>query len=239
MSRKRGKIKVMLKGYCPRRIFRLKTVELTSENSALTRGFQPLSFLIVLLVFAPGPLSAATRPRNLSFGIYAGWSPGLGGDFARRGGGGWHEGYDIALSLGAYIQYNISPEFSVQANGNYQPGRKDWGILTYEENELVYLEGMDRFHFVSLNVNGVFNESRWKAGVFYLLAGGGMTFGDWHEFSGIYFNLTAGAGIKITLSASRPGLALNLGLAVVHLIDPNEYDDLTTDYFRFQAGMEF
>jgi len=41
-------------------------------------------------------------------------------------GGGWHEDYDIALSLGAYIQYNISPKFSVQANGNYQPGRMDW-----------------------------------------------------------------------------------------------------------------
>jgi len=74
--------------------------------------------------------------QGVSIGVYTGWSVGVS---EKRGGGGWHEDFAIDLSLGAYVQYNFSPKFGVQANGNYQHGRMDWYLLTYTPNyELTY-----------------------------------------------------------------------------------------------------
>jgi len=224
-------------GATAQRAFQPLAAEPCIRVNTMTRKLSARCILIMTLFLLPGFMSAATPPRNLTFGVYTGWSVGVS---EKRGGGGWHEDFAIDLSLGAYVQYNFSPKFGVQANGNYQHGRMDWYLLTYTPNyELTYDEGTERFQFVTLNVNGVYNESRWRASVFYVLAGGGITVGDWYEFSGVYFNLTVGAGVKISLSSSHPELALNFGMALVHLMDNNGYEDLSTDYFRFQVGMEF
>jgi hypothetical protein len=192
--------------------------------------------LIITALFPPGFLSAAAGPRNLTFGVYGAWALG---QFGPLGGGRWREEFHLDHSLGAYIQYNISTMFSVQANVNYQHGRKDWGIFTYWSDKPHYVEGTDSFQLVSANLNAVLNESRWRASVFYVLAGCGITTGDWYEFSGTYINLTAGMGVKVFLTSSPPKLALNMGGTFVHLIDPQEYGTQTADYLKFQIGIEF
>jgi len=70
-------------------------------------------------------------------------------------------------------------------------------------------------------VNGVFNESRWKAGVFYVLAGGGVTF-EIGTNSAASISLDGGTGDKnhIVILAPRP--RAKLGMAIVHLIDPKD-----------------
>jgi hypothetical protein len=187
-------------------------------------------------VFLPVSLPGATKPRTLSFGVYGGWSLGLGYEFD------WHnrpsrsDDYTPDFHLGAYAQYNFSEIFSLQADVDYQHGTNDW---TFAYPGFPYDEGTDNFSFFSVDLNAVIPFWRPRGMSLYLLAGGGLTSGDWEDFRGTYFNLNAGLGIKICISKSHPNLALNLGGAFVHLIDPEEYGDETADYIKFQAGIEF
>jgi len=202
----------------------------------MARMVSAVGVLVITSLFLPSFLSATTGSRNLTFGIYGGRSLGkLGPIWWGR----WHEEFDFDLSLGTYVQYNFSAMFSVQANVNYQHGRRDWSFLTYNVGESVVTEGTESFRFGSVNLNAVLNDRGWRASVFYLLAGCGITLGNWDEFSGTYFNLTAGVGVKTSLSSSHPKLALNIGVTYVYLIDPQEYSSHTADYFRFQIGIEF
>jgi hypothetical protein len=192
--------------------------------------------LALVLFILPLALLGTPQPRRLTFGVYGGWSQGLGYEFS------WHwrssrsDDYSLDLNLGAYVQYNLSAVFSIQSSVNYQHGTNDW-IFRYPG--WPYEEGTDKFRIVSGNLNGIINDRHWGAITFYLLGGGGITSGDWEAFRGTYFNLTAGAGVKVYISRSHPNLALNFGGTFVHLINPDEYEDYTADYLRFLIGIEF
>jgi hypothetical protein len=193
--------------------------------------------LILAISLPPSFLSGTPAPGKLTFGVYAGWYLGPG-PLIQIGGRDPDKFY-LDHSLGASIQYNFSALFSLQANVNYQPGRWHWSRIDYGPDGLYVDEGTEKFRFVSINLNGILNESRWRASVFYVLAGGGIAFGDWAEFDGAYIDLMAGVGVKISLSSSHPELALNLGLTFVYLIDPKAYKDCTAEYFRLLTGIEF
>lgn len=200
------------------------------------RKLQALHILFLALLMLPTFLSGISQPRSLAFGVYGGWSQGLGYQF------GWHirpsrsDNYTLDVHLGAYVQYNLSAVFSIQGNVNYQHGTNDW---TFTYPGFPYDEGTDKFSIVSANLNGVVTFWRLKGVSFYFLGGGGITSGDWEAFRGTYFNLTAGAGAKICVSRSHPNLALNLGGTFVHLIDPDKYGDDTANYLRVPIGIEF
>ncbi|HCS47223.1 MAG TPA: hypothetical protein DIW61_02800 [Candidatus Aminicenantes bacterium] len=192
--------------------------------------------LALVLFILPLALLGTSQPRRLTFGVYGGWSQGLGYEF------GWHsrpsrsDDYTLDAHLGAYIQYNLSAVFSIQANMNYQHGTNPW---TFTYPGWPYDEGTDMFSIVSANLNGVITLWRLKRISFYFLGGGGINRGEWEAFWGTYFNLTAGAGVKVYISSSHPNLALNIGGIVVHLIEPDKYGDDTAQYLRFLIGIEF
>jgi hypothetical protein len=198
-----------------------------------------LSVLItsfMTLMIHPGFLSGTPQPGRFFFGVYGGWSQGLGYEF------GWHsrpsrsDDYTLDVHLGAYVQYNLSAVFGIQGNVNYQHGTNPW---TFTYPGWAYDEGTDKFSIVSANLNGVITLWRLKGTSFYFLGGGGINRGEWEAFWGTYFNLTAGLGVKIFISRSHPNLALNLGGTFVHLINPEEYGDYDANYIRFLIGIEF
>ena len=197
----------------------------------LVLAISPLAF-----IFLPISLSGTPRSGSLVFGFYGGWSLGLGYEFD------WHnrpsrsDDYTPDYHLGAYAQFNFSDALGLQANVNYQHGTNDW---TFTYPGFPYDEGTDTFSFFSANLNAVITFWRLRGTSLYFLAGGGLTTGDWEDFRGAYLNLNAGLGVRIPISRSHPNLALNLGGAFVHLIDPEKYGDETADYLRFQAGIEF
>lgn len=197
---------------------------------------QALTALVLGLSLLPSSLSGTSQPKQLTFGVYGGWSLGLGYEFD------WHnrpsrsDDYTPDFHLGAYAQYNFSGVLGLQANVNYQHGKNDW---TFTYPGFPYDEGSDKFSFYSANINAVITFWRRSGMSLYFLAGGGLTSGDWEDFRGNYLNLIAGLGVKIPISQSHPSLALNLGGALVHLIDLEEYGNETADYIKFQAGIEF
>jgi hypothetical protein len=191
------------------------------------------TFLIAAFFLAAG-LEAAPKNR-FSFGLYTGWSFGLGYEF------GWHtrpsrsDDYTLDLHLGGYAQCNISDVVGVQLNVNYQHGTNDW---EFNYPGFPHDEGTDPIKVFSFNLNGVFNVLRLKGMDIYVLGGGGITTGDLESLNGTYFNLITGAGIRVFLSKSHPRIALNLGGTFHHLFDPGEYSGYSADYLRFQGGIE-
>jgi hypothetical protein len=198
-----------------------------------------LSVLIISslgFILLPISLSGAPQTQALSFGFYGGWSLGLGYEFD------WHnrpsrsDDYTPDFHLGASAQYNFSEVLGLQADVNYQHGKNDW---TFTYPGFPYDEGTDNFSFFSADLNAVITFWRPRGTSLYLLAGGGLTSGDWEDFRGTYLNLDAGLGVKIRISRTHPNLGLNLAGTFVHLIDPDKYGDETADYLKFQAGIEF
>jgi hypothetical protein len=206
--------------------------EMTFKGSK--RTWLVLFVVLPMLLMVAASSEASPKERRL-FGFYAGWSFGLGDAFA------WHhrsysDRYGLDFHFGAYAQYNISDLLGVQLDVSYQHGRYDWEVAY---PGFLPTSGTERFGFLSADLNGVINCLRSKGMEFYILGGGGITAGDWYEFSGTYFNWVAGAGVKIFLSKTHSRLALTLGGTFRGLIEPESYWTSSANYLRFQVGLEF
>ena len=88
-----------------------------------TKSHKRCLFLIGIFIFCALNVDAYQRSR-FSFGIYTGWSFGLGYEFS------WHDrpsrsdDYSLDLHLGGYAQYNLSERFGLQFNFNLNPAWK-------------------------------------------------------------------------------------------------------------------
>jgi opacity protein-like surface antigen len=208
----------------------------TGGRVSLAAGKTITSVLVFGLLILPCSLRGLSPSKRLTFGVYGGWSASRAAAFS------WHmrssrsDDYTPDFHLGSYAQYNFSKVLGIQLDLNYQHVNNDW-IFSYPG--FPYEEGTERFSFFSANLNGIFSDRRRGPITFYVLAGGGMTFGDWEAFTGTYFNLIAGAGIKVHISRAYPNLALHIGGAFVFLIDRESYGSETADYLKLQAGIEF
>jgi len=197
-------------------------------------------FAVVLGWIAPARIMPSTSgPDRWVFGVYAGWSRGLGWEFD------WHYRSSISdrtslqLHFGAYARYEISRLLGVQVDLNYQSGLNEW---TFSYWNWPKTSGDDRFGITALSLQGVVHVYQIKRLRAYLQGGGGFSAGSWGEyggFSGTYYHLLAGAGIKIGISAQDSHPALNLGGSLLHLINPLYGVVRTADYVRFQVGFEF
>jgi hypothetical protein len=204
------------------------------EGAQKTKGKRMCLLLIGIFIFCTLNVDAYQRSR-FSFGIYTGWSLGLGYEFS------WHErpsrsdDYSLDFHLGGYVQYNLSERFGFQVNINYQNGTNEW---TFTYPGFPYDSGKDKISFISLNLNGVLNYLRLKNAQFYLLGGGGISSGDWESFDGRYFNFVAGTGVKIYFKSDSK-FAINSGGTFHHLLDPKKYGSDHANYLRFHFGFEF
>ncbi len=190
--------------------------------------------LVGLLALWVIPARAAQNDR-VHFGIYAGWSQGLGHAFH------WHKVYtseydfNLNFHLGAYAQYDLSRSFGLQLNVNYQGGvhrsiNTRYDKTTYTDRDAVSI--------LSVDLEGVLNCVRVKNTQFYFLGGVGIFSGNSYEFGCYYLDLLGGTGIKIFLKRDSRS-AINLGGTFHHLIDLKKYWQFTSDYLRFQIGYEF
>ncbi len=186
-------------------------------GSRNTKSQMRCLFLIGIFIFCALNVDAYQRSR-FSFGIYTGWSFGLGYEFS------WHDrpsrsdDYSLDFHLGGYVQYNLSERIGLQINFNYQNGTNPW---TFTYPGWPYDSGKDKISFISFNLNGVLNYLRLGNAQFYLLGGGGISSGDWESFDGLYVNFVAGTGVKIYFKSGSK-FAINLGGTFHHLLDPEE-----------------
>jgi hypothetical protein len=202
--------------------------------------FLILCFLILGLWLTSVPaLGQLPEDRGLAWGVYAGWSHGLGWEFD------WHYRSSVSdkttlqYHAGAFARYDFFKFCGLQVDLNYQSALNEW-IFSYwgfpEDS------GSDRFGITSLSLQGVLHFARLGRLRLSVLSGGGLSSGHWGEYGGFsrfYAHLTAGLGLRIGLYAEEKRTALILGAAFVHLIDPSEYATLTADYLRFFGGVEF
>ncbi|MFA9453260.1 MAG: hypothetical protein ACERK6_05025 [Candidatus Aminicenantaceae bacterium] len=198
--------------------------------------------LCIMFILVTSPLLTAKPAPGKSpwaFGIYAGWSGGLGWDFD------WH--YRSSLSdkttlgghLGAYTRYEISDVFGIQLDANYQAGTNEWTFQYWDWPEE---QGEDRFGVFSLSLQGALHFLPAPRLRIYGLGGGGISSGAWGEYGGfsdLYYHLVVGLGIKFGLSSSRSRPALCLGGTFHHLMDPVGGSTQTADYISLSLGLEF
>jgi hypothetical protein len=183
--------------------------------------------------------AADPRPHKWAFGVYGGWSRGLGWDFD------WH--YRSSLSdkttlrfhVGAIARYEFSRIAGIQADLNFQSGDNAWTFSYWNRPKT---SGDDRFFITSVGLQGVFHVHRYKRLRTFLQGGGGFSTGSWGEYGGfseLYYHMTAGAGIKIDLLAKDSSPVLSMGGTLMHLIDPEYGEVRTTDFVRIHLGVEF
>ncbi|MBN1270780.1 MAG: hypothetical protein JXB26_00785 [Candidatus Aminicenantes bacterium] len=189
---------------------------------------------LLCVLFLVSPLFSQGKKR-ITFGFYSGWS--FGTSYAFR----WHvrpysDRYGIQYHLGGYIQFDLCPHFGLQFDANYQRGKYEW---TFDHPSFPPDFGEEGFDFVSLTIKGLYSFKKWGKFQLYFAGGGGLSNGQFESFDGVYFNLTAGPGIKIFLGGPDSGPALNLGSSFVFLLDPEEYDTFTASYLRVFGGIEF
>jgi hypothetical protein len=192
---------------------------------------------LVLVVLALLALHAdADRGRSVLFGLYSGWSAGLGQGFRWHNGGHYTDDYDLNFHLGAYAQYNLSESFGLQLNANYQGAVYRWN---FSYPGMPPESGSDGTGFLSVGLNGVLGLKRVKNTQFYFLAGAGILEANSEEMNGFYLDFAGGMGMKLFLQRGSRS-AVNIGGAFHHLLQPKRnYDDEKADFLRFQVGYEF
>jgi hypothetical protein len=198
-----------------------------------------LHLLLVPVIFLCLSAKPAAGNSPWAFGIYAGWSRGLGWEFD------WH--YRSSLSdkttlrghLGAYTRYEISDTFGIQLDANYQAGINEWTFQYWDWPEQ---QGEDRFGIFSLSLQGILQFLPAPRLRVYGSGGGGLSSGAWGEyggFSGLYYHLIVGLGIKFGLSSARSRPALCLGGTIHHFMDPAGGLTRKADYVSLSLGFEF
>ena len=185
--------------------------------------------LLALSVLSAG----AEQKHKQSFGVYSGWSFGLGKVFIDMTSGGHTSNhYKPRYILGIYFQHDFSESFGLQLNMNYQNCSNQWEFNYWERHE----EGTESIGSLSLSLNGITTVSRSAMTEFYFLGGIGILNGDFENL-GSLIQFSAGTGVKLRV---RPGSRtfVNLALVFQHLM--YKYGKpRSADYLRLQAGLEF
>jgi hypothetical protein len=188
--------------------------------------------LIGLLALSIFPAGAEQKQRR-SFGVYSGWSFGLGKVFIDMNSGGHTDNHYMPnFILGAYLQHNFSGSFGLQLNINYQKCSNQWEFNNFDRHE----EGTDSIGSFSFSLNGITTVSRSAMTEFYFLGGIGIFAGDFENL-GSLIQFSAGTGVKLRV---RPGSRTSVNLATVfHHLMYNYGRPRNADYLRLQAGLEF
>jgi hypothetical protein len=173
--------------------------------------------------------------EKLTVGIYGGWSWGTGYTF-RWHSRPWSDRHILQFHLGGYVQYNFSPFFGLQGDFNYQHVIDEW---KFQYPGFPHDSGVDSYGFTSLGLKGIYSLPRWKSIQLFIAGGGGISWGEWYSYSGVYYHLVGNPGVKFFLWKSHPHLALTLGSSIVYLYNPDKYISQDDFYIRMNLGIEF
>ena len=190
---------------------------------------------IVLFLFIILSLNAENKNNKFTGGIYAGWA------FNNEATFDWHSTphysyrYRINYNIGGYIQYNIRENIGLQFDMNFQNGVYEFCYSPKCNSP----EKDENFNIYLFALNGIFYFEKWKNTQVYILAGGGISGGEWWTFDNFYYNLKLGTGIRIFLNKSY-FQALNLGSSFRYLFDENKNGlTATASYLSLFIGFEF
>jgi hypothetical protein len=175
------------------------------------------------------------QSKKITWGIYGGWSWGTGYTF-RWHSRPWSDRHVLQFHLGGYAQLNLSQRIGLQLDMNYQNLIDEW---TFHHPSFPYNSGEDSYGFSSLSLKGIYSLPNWGLFQLYMAAGGGISWGEWYSYSGVYFHLIGNPGVKIFLLKSNPNVALNLGCSFVYIYDPDEWHSADDFYIRLNFGIEF
>jgi hypothetical protein len=199
----------------------------------VNKSFKTVFIVIFLLSLFPS-LSSQTHKR-FSYGFYGGWAWGTGDTFQ------WHyrpysDRYSLQYHLGGYVQLNFTKRTGLQLDVNYQNLVNEW---TLQHPSLSNNSGKDGYGFTSVSLKSVFNFPQWGLIQPAIAAGGGVNFGEWNSYEGIYYHVIASPGIKVFFWKSHPHFALTLGCSFTYLYDPGEWSTNKDFYIRVNLGLEF
>lgn len=173
--------------------------------------------------------------NKTTWGVYGGWSWGTGYTF-RWHYRPWSDRHVLRFHLGGYAQLNLSRSIGLQLDIGYQSLIDEWRL---QHPSHPYVSGEDSYGFTLLGLKGIAHLPKWGSVQLYIAAGGGIGWGNWYDYSGIYYHLVGNPGVKIFLWKSNPKLALNLGSSIVYVYDPDKWHSDDDFYFRLNFGIEF
>jgi len=173
--------------------------------------------------------------KKFTWGIYGGWSWGTGYTF-RWHSRPWSDRHVLQFHLGGYAQLNLSKRIGLQLDLNYQNVIDEW---TFHYPSFPHDSGENSYGFSSLGLKGIYSLPRWGSVQAYVSGGGGISWGDWYSYTGVYYHLVGSPGLKIFLWKSNPHLALTLGGSIIYVTNPEEYLSQDDFYFRMNFGIEF
>jgi hypothetical protein len=195
--------------------------------------FKKLIFVFLLLFLAFPVFSQ--QSKKITWGVYGGWSWGTGYTF-RWHPRPWSDRHVLQFHLGGYAQINLSQRIGLHLDFNYQSVLDEW---TFHHPSFPYDSGENSYGFSALGLKGIYSLPKWGLFQLYISGGGGISWGEWYSYSGVYYHLVGNPGVKIFLWKSKSNLALNLGSSFIYIYDPKEsfYND--TFYIRLNFGIEF
>jgi hypothetical protein len=193
-----------------------------------------LFWLMTLTAWANAPQDS---PR-FRFGLFEGW---MHGSHPPYGGGAYIGGHDVfdyrlQFDIGGYVEFDLLRRLAVQAEAMYQTGAFR-EVFSY--GNLIHYVSNGQFGVFSLTLGAVYTEPIVKWLSYFLKAGGGLSWGDWYNFGGTYFNFNFGVGLKYYPRKPPSRLALVFFIALQDLLKPYEYYTCEASALRFSFGIEF
>ena len=166
-------------------------------------------------------------------GIYVGPTMSLGSEFIEMTSGGHtSNSYTPNSALGAYLQFDLSPEFGLQLNLNYQSCTKRWEFHYWDGHTTRGKESLGAF---SISLNGVFSVSRTPMSRLYFLGGLGFLVGSFENL-GALLQMTFGSGVNMRLKRGSPSSFILA--ATLHPLFYSYGKPRTPVYLKLQAGIE-
>lgn len=190
--------------------------------------------VIVLTLFA---LTAGAEVNDKSLlGVYGGWAYGSSVEEDWNPSARLFDRYKLLYHFGGYFQRDLSPEFGLQCNVNFQQVKHYSSFQDFNAPEMIYEP--ERRLLVALNLLAVLQLPLSARAQIFVQGGGGIGSGTVYGLSGLHFGLTGGAGLKLF---PKPGSrsAVIVGGSFHLLIDRSASGSATANYVRFNVGYEF
>ena len=196
--------------------------------------FWCVSALALFLVLSLGS-GAAGEERGMRFGLGGGWMLGSGPPYGHYWFGHLDYHYRLDFNVVGYFELDLLRRLALQFEASYQGGSSDtdfvYGDLTSEER--------GRFGVFSMALGLVYTEPIVRGLAYFIKIAGGLSWGDWGEFSGTYYNWNFGGGLKFYVHKPPAHDAIVLSVVWQNLLKPHDYYTSSAEAFKFNLGFEF
>ena len=151
---------------------------------------------LLILLLALFALHAGAEGNDKSLlGVYGGWAYGSSVEKDWNPSPRFFDSYKLLCQFGGYFQRDLSPEFGLQVNVNFQQVKHYSSFKDFNAPEMIYEP--ERRLLVALNLLTVLQLPLSARAQIFVQGGGGIGSGTVYGLSGLHFGLTGGAGLKL------------------------------------------